>query len=94
MATGIPAGLDTSRWSAADGRRFAFTVGAAFAVISGLLWWRGMSTASAVSGSAGVLLVLGGLVIPRRLGPVYRAWMTLAHAMSRVTTPIFMGIVY
>jgi hypothetical protein len=39
-------------------------------------------------------LTLGGLVIPGSLGPVYRAWMGFAHALSRVTTPIFMGIVY
>lgn len=42
---------------------------------------------------AGALLVLG-LVVPARLGPVQRAWMGLAHLISKVTTPIFMGVVY
>jgi hypothetical protein len=37
---------------------------------------------------------LGGLLVPGKLGPVHRGWMGLAHAISRVTTPIFMGIVY
>ena len=31
------------------------------------------------------------LVVPTQLGPVERAWMGLAHAISKVTTPIFMG---
>ncbi len=32
--------------------------------------------------------------MPGRLGPVYRRWMGLAMLLSKVTTPIFMGIVY
>jgi hypothetical protein len=39
-------------------------------------------------------LVLAALVLPQRLGPVERAWMGFAHAISRVTTPILMGVVY
>jgi hypothetical protein len=42
----------------------------------------------------GGLLVAGGLLIPGSLGPVQRAWMRLAVAMSRVTTPIIMGLIY
>jgi hypothetical protein len=34
------------------------------------------------------------VTIPTRLGPVERAWMALAHAISKVTTPIVMGIMY
>lgn len=39
-------------------------------------------------------LVLAGLLIPTTLGPVQRAWMGLAHLISKVTTPIFLGLVY
>jgi saxitoxin biosynthesis operon SxtJ-like protein len=28
------------------------------------------------------------------LGPVERAWMAMAHKLSKVTTPIVMGVVY
>ena len=42
----------------------------------------------------GGLLFVAGLVVPRQLGPVERAWMALARAISKVTTPIFMGIAY
>jgi hypothetical protein len=40
------------------------------------------------------IFFLAGLIAPTRLGPVERAWMGVAHAISRVTTPLFMGIVY
>ena len=42
----------------------------------------------------GALLTLAGVVVPTRLGPIQRAWMGLAHLLSKVTTPIFMGIVF
>jgi hypothetical protein len=39
-------------------------------------------------------MALAGLVIPTWLGPIERGWMALAHAISKVTTPIFMALVY
>lgn len=50
--------------------------------------------AVAILGTVGGLLFAAGLVVPRHLGPVERAWMALARAISKVTTPIIMGIVY
>lgn len=47
-----------------------------------------------VLGGISALLILSGLAIPGRLGPVHDAWMGMAHAISKVTTPIFMSIVY
>ncbi len=44
--------------------------------------------------SLGGLLTAGGLVIPAQLGGVFRAWMGLAHLLSKVTTPIVMGVIY
>jgi hypothetical protein len=40
------------------------------------------------------LFLLGGLVAPTRLGPIEKAWMAFARAISRVTTPTFMAIIY
>lgn len=80
--------------SPAEGRKFGLTVGGAFLVITGVLWWRGRLGAVPYVGGLGAVLVLAGLLIPTYLGPVNRAWMGLAHLISKVTTPIFMGIVY
>lgn len=89
MEKGIPA-----RLSAAEGRKFAFTVGAAFLVLGAFVWWRGHPTLVRVFGGLGGLLLVLGIAVPARLGPLNRAWMGLAHAISKVTTPIFMGVVY
>ncbi len=89
MATGIPARLTT-----AQGRRFGLTVGGAFLLFAGISWWRGGIVAPSVLGSVGAALSLAGLVVPTHLGPVERAWMRLAHVISRVTTPIVMAVLY
>lgn len=89
MAAGIRARLSPS-----EGRRFGLTVGAAFLALAGLLWVRGRPGAGSVAGALGAALALAALLAPGRLGPVYRSWMGLAAALSKVTTPVFMGIVY
>ncbi len=83
-----------SPFSAREGRRFAFTLAIAFAVLSGFLLWRDKGTGSFVSGGLALTLLAAGLLIPSKLRPVERAWMAFALALSRVTTPIVMGIVY
>ncbi|HWB41155.1 MAG TPA: SxtJ family membrane protein [Gemmatimonadales bacterium] len=89
MAQGSPA-----RLSPREGRKFAWTLAAAFGVLAGLTWWRGGTTAPTVLGIIAGLFGAAGLLVPAHLGPVQRGWMGLAHAISRVTTPIFMGVVY
>lgn len=89
LAAGIPAGL-TPR----EGRKFGLTVGGAFALLGAVLYWRGRATASTGFLAVGAVLILAGIAIPGRLAPVHRAWMGLAHLLSKVTTPIFMGVVY
>ena len=89
MAHQIPA-----RLSPAEGRKFGVQVGLAFLVLAALVWWRGNACVAPWLGGLGGLLVLAGLLIPGLLGPVHRAWMGLALVLSKVTTPIFMGIVF
>lgn len=89
MAHNVPA-----RLSAAEGRRFGVTVGIAFLALAALLLWRAQVLASSIAGTLGVLLVLSGALIPRRLGPVHAGWMRFALALSKITTPVFMAVVY
>ena len=89
MATRVRA-----RLTAAAGRRFGLTVGIAFLVFGAIAWWRAHPTMSTVLAALGGSLAIAGLVIPTLLGPVERAWMGLAHLISKVTTPIVMGVMY
>jgi len=89
MAARIPARLTRS-----EGLRFALTVGLAFLALAAIAWLRGRAVSAAVLGALGALLVTAGLLMPSSLGPVYRAWMGLAHAISRVTTPVILGVLY
>lgn len=94
MADGIPAGLNQPPFTAKDGRKFGLTVGAAFALLGAVSRWRGHDVAPLVLWSLGGALLAGGALIPAYLGGVFRAWMGLAHLLSKVTTPIFMGVIY
>lgn len=81
-------------YTAAKGRKFALTLAIAFAVFALLSFWRGRQTPPLVLGGLAALLAIAGLAIPSKLSPLESGWMKLAHALSKVTTPIFMGIVY
>ena len=90
METRVPA-----RLTAAQGRKFGLTVGIAFLVLASLLhFWRHRETLGTVAGALGALLVIAALTAPTRLGALERGWMALARAISKVTTPVFMGIVF
>jgi hypothetical protein len=89
LATGVSAGLKP-----VQERKFGLLVGGTFVLLAVLLWRRGHPTGAALSSAVGVALVLGGLAAPARLGPVYRAWMGVAAAISKVTTPVVMSAIY
>jgi hypothetical protein len=89
VAKGVPARLTPH-----EGRAFGLTVGVAFLVLGALSLWRGHRIPPAVLGALGALLAAAGLIVPTRLGPVKDAWMAMARAISKVTTPVFMGLVY
>jgi hypothetical protein len=89
LAKPVPA-----RLSAAEGRRFGLTVGGAFVLLAGLLWWRGRPEVSLAVALIGGCLMLAALALPARLDPVYRGWMKAAQAISKVTNPIVLAILY
>ena len=83
-----------ARLSRAEARKFGLGVGAVFLAMGAVFWWRDREAAAAVAGIAGAALMTAGLVRPQGLGAVYRAWMGLARAISVVTTPITVGVMY
>ena len=89
MARGVPARLTVT-----EGRKFGVVVGGAFLVLGAVLTWRGHGTAASVVLLLGSVLIVAGLALPTRLGPVYRGWMAFALAISKVTTPIMMSVIY
>ncbi len=80
--------------SPAELRKFGLTVGGALLVLGALSRWRGHSVAPMVLWAIGVSLVVPGLVFPRVLGPVQRAWMAFAHVLGEVNTRIILGVVF
>ncbi len=70
-------------------------VGGAFLALAAIALWRHKSpTLMRTFGGLGVVLVVAGAIVPRLLGPVYTGWMRLALVISKVTTPIFMAVIY
>ena len=87
-------GAISARLTPAEGRKFAFPVGTAFLILGGIAWWRGHDPTAIGFASVAGALIVAGAVVPGKLGPIYRAWMAFAHLLSKITTPIFMGITY
>ena len=89
MARRVPTGLEEK-----EGRKFGLTVGTAFVLFGGIALWRGRELPVQILWGIGGLLILGAVLLPAKLKPVERAWMAMALQISRVMTPIVMGIVY
>lgn len=85
---------DRARLTTPELRKFGITLGLAFGVLAAIFWWRGHETAVYVLGAVAASLVLGGVGVPRALAPVERGWMAMARAISKVTTPLFMSLIY
>lgn len=84
----------STRLTAAEGRRFALTLAVAFALLALLLRWRGHDAASFALFAVVAALGMASVLAPSRLGPVHRAWMALGQAISKVTTPVILALLY
>ncbi len=84
-----------ARLTAAAGRKFGVTLGAAFLVLASLLRvLRGPSVGVLIVAAVSGVLLLAALVAPTRLGPVERLWMGFGLLLSRLTSPILLAILY
>ena len=76
-------------------RRFALSTAAIVAVLFGLLLpWLFDFRIPLWPWPLAAVLAIWGLIAPRSLRPVYRHWMQLGLLISRVTTPIVLGLVF
>ena len=76
-------------------RQFALVTGGVFALLFGLFfpWLLGLSY-PLWPWALFAVLGLAGLLIPQTLGPVHYWWMRFALLISKVTTPIILGLVF
>lgn len=81
------ANRNSARLTAHQGRVFALMLSGAFAVLSAVSWWQVYPRSCTVFAILTEALVLVGLLMPTRLGPLRDAWMGLAHAVSRARRP-------
>ena len=76
-------------------RSFGITTGAIIAVLFGLFFpWLLERSIPLWPWVLSGTLALWGLVAPNTLRPVYRVWMRFGLLMSRITTPIILGLVF
>ena len=75
-------------------RKFGLTVGTALLVIGGVSRLRGHESVSLGLGAAGGLLLVLGLVLPRALRPVEKAWMALAMVLAWINTRIILSVLF
>jgi len=78
----------------ATSRQFGLTLGPALLGIGALLWWRAQHRLALAVVVAGAVLLMCAMIAPRVLAPVERAWMTLGHAMGRITTPVLFSVLW
>lgn len=89
MANRISPGLTRE-----EGRRFALTLSSAFAVLALVTLWSGRDTFSSAAAGLSAALVFAALVFPAHLGPLEKVWTRFGLLLSRITSPVFLGIVY
>lgn len=79
--------------SSAELRKYGFTMTAALAVVSALLFFRGHG-AWLYTAAAGLAFLVCAFCAPAILAPVERAWMRIAAVLGFVMTNILLTLVF
>ncbi len=74
-------------------REFGLTVGIAFGVLAGLLFWRQKSHYLYLA-IISVAFIVTALTLPRALREVNRAWMTFSQALGWVMTRVILTVLF
>ncbi|MBI4847190.1 MAG: hypothetical protein HY808_01245 [Nitrospirae bacterium] len=76
-----------------DLRKFGLTVGGAFLILGGVLFWYNKGAAPYIL-IVSAVLIFSGLLFPQILKPLYRIWMTLAVILGWFMTRVILGILF
>ena len=79
--------------TSSDLRKFGITVGTVLILIGALLYYLGKSS-SIYFITAGGILVLAGLLVPKLLKPLNRVWMILAIILGWIMTRVILIILF
>lgn len=74
-------------------RSFGITLGIAFLIVAGVLYWRDIPGEVVVAGIGGLLLVTG-LIAPGLLRPLYKPWMALALVLGFIMTRVILTVIF
>ncbi|MCY3629489.1 MAG: hypothetical protein F4065_02440 [Rhodothermaceae bacterium] len=74
-------------------RSFGITLGIAFLIVAGVLYWRDIPGVVIVAGIGGLLLVTG-LIAPGLLRPFYKPWMALALVLGFIMTRVILTVIF
>ncbi len=75
-------------------RKFGLVMTVPLALIGGVLLWKGRMLAAWILLGLGLFFLLSGLLFPRLLGPIEKAWMWLAEIIGAVMTRVILTIVF
>ncbi|HVB31234.1 MAG TPA: SxtJ family membrane protein [Gemmatimonadaceae bacterium] len=84
----------SARLTREQGMKFAFTLAAPVSVLSAVLAWRQRTLGAEIMFVVGGTLLIAGLLVPTRLGPLERGWMAFGGLLSRITGPIVLAVIY
>ena len=74
-------------------RSFGITLGIAFLIVAGVLYWRDIPGVMIVAGIGGLLLVTGPIA-PGLLRPLYKPWMALALILGFIMTRVILTVIF
>jgi len=74
-------------------RNFGITVGVAFLILAGLLFWKG-NELYRLSAAVGAILLAGGLAVPGVLKPVYWVWMAFSTILGWFMTRLILSVLF
>ncbi len=78
----------------ATARKSALTVGAVFLLIAAWNVYKGRPTVYGITGGAGALLLLTGLLFPAAARSFHFGWMKIAGVLGWINSRILLGVVF